>query len=56
MIKEIKDVDFYTTGKQPSQEDFAKISEWIKKKKQKIAKPIKASTHLASQIIAHPTK
>lgn len=34
MIKEAKDIDFYTTGKQPSELDFARISEWIKKTKQ----------------------
>lgn len=32
MIKEAKNVDFYTTGRQPSEQEFAKISEWIKKK------------------------
>lgn len=31
MIKEEKNIDFYTTGRQPSEEEFAKISEWIKK-------------------------
>jgi hypothetical protein len=35
MIKEPKYVDFYTTGRQPSKQDFARISEWIKKDKQK---------------------
>ena len=35
MIKEAKNVDFYTSGRQPSEEDFARISEWIKKDKQK---------------------
>ena len=35
MIKEAKDIDFYTTGRQPSEQDFARISEWIKKEKQK---------------------
>ena len=33
MIKEPKNTDFYTTGKQPSKEEFAKISAWIQKKK-----------------------
>ena len=37
MIKEAKNVDFYTTGRQPSEQDFARISEWIKKDKQKKA-------------------
>jgi len=35
MIKEAKNIDFYTTGRQPSEQDFARISEWIKKDKQK---------------------
>ena len=34
MIKEAKEVDFYTTGREPTEEDFLRISEWIKKKKQ----------------------
>ncbi len=37
MIKEDKNVDFYTTGRQPSEQDFARISEWIKSDKQKRA-------------------
>ena len=35
MIKENKNVDFLTTGRLPSEEDFARISECIKKEKQK---------------------
>ena len=35
MIKEAKNVDFYTAGRQPSEQDFAKISEWIKRDRQK---------------------
>jgi hypothetical protein len=35
MIKEARNIDFYTTGRQPSQQDFARISEWIKKDKEK---------------------
>jgi hypothetical protein len=35
MIKEPKNIDFYTTGKQPSEQDFKLISEWIKKDKQR---------------------
>jgi hypothetical protein len=35
MIKEAKNVDFYTTGRQLSDQDFARISEWIRKDKQK---------------------
>jgi hypothetical protein len=33
MIKEAKNIDFYTTGRQPSDLDFEHISEWIRKKK-----------------------
>ena len=35
MVKEPKNIDFYTTGRQPGEEDFAKISEWIKKNKER---------------------
>lgn len=35
MIKEPKNIDFYTTGKQPSVQDFLRISEWIKLRKLK---------------------
>lgn len=35
MIKEAKNVDFYTTGRQPSDQDFARISDWIRKDKEK---------------------
>ncbi|MBF9221219.1 hypothetical protein [Hymenobacter ruricola] len=37
MIREPKNVDFVTTGRQPSDEEFARISEWIKQDKQKQA-------------------
>jgi hypothetical protein len=33
MLKEGKNIDFYTTGRQPSDQDFTRISEWIRKKK-----------------------
>lgn len=48
MIKEAKNVDFYTTGRQPSEQEFARISEWIKKDKQKRATP-KAAKQAAGQ-------
>jgi hypothetical protein len=35
MIKEEKNIDFYTTGRQPSEQEFARISEWIKRDKAK---------------------
>jgi len=35
MIKEAKNIDFYTTGRQPSPQDFKRISEWIRKNKEK---------------------
>jgi hypothetical protein len=36
MVKEAKNIDFYTTGRQPSDQDFERISEWIRKKKKMI--------------------
>lgn len=35
MIKEEKNIDFYTTGREPSEQEFAHISEWIRKDKEK---------------------
>ncbi len=35
MIKEPKNIDFYTTGRQPSAQEFSRISEWIKKDKKR---------------------
>ncbi|MBD0279098.1 MAG: hypothetical protein ICV51_17965 [Flavisolibacter sp.] len=54
MIKESKNVDFLTTGRQPSEEEFARVSEWIKKDKEKQAnrkkgKPSSGKKHLAQQ-------
>ncbi len=43
MVREAKNVDFYTTGKQPTSEDFAKISEWIKKNKESLKRKKKVS-------------
>ena len=37
MVKEPKNIDFYTTGRQPSEQDFIRISEWIKKDKKRQA-------------------
>lgn len=34
MIKEAKNIDFLTSGREPTAQDFARISEWIKKDKQ----------------------
>lgn len=34
MIKEAKNIDFYTSGKEPSKQDFVRISEWIRKRKE----------------------
>ena len=46
MVKEPKNIDFYTTGRKPSEQDFIRISEWIKKdKKRKLIRKI--STHPA---------
>lgn len=52
MIKEAKNVDFYTTGKQPSEQDFARISEWIKKDKQKQVARKEASQHIGKKHLA----
>ena len=40
MVKELKNVDFCTTGRQPSEQEFARISEWITQDKQKQAHSI----------------
>lgn len=39
MIKEAKHIDFYTSGKEPSVQDFARISDWIHKKKKNASLP-----------------
>jgi cytochrome c553 len=46
MIREPKNVDFVTTGRELSEQDFARISEWIKQDKQNKAarKPAKPTT------------
>jgi len=38
VIKEANNIDFYTTGRQPSEQDFVRISEWIRVKKEKALK------------------
>jgi len=43
MVKEAKNIDFYTTGKQPTNEDFAKISEWIKQQKEALKRKKRVS-------------
>ena len=35
MFKEPKNVDFYTTGRQLSEEEFARVSEWIEQDQNK---------------------
>ena len=42
MVKEPKNIDFYTTGRVLSDSDFQRISEWISRKKQKLGKTNKA--------------
>lgn len=37
MVKEPKNIDFYTSGRQPTKDDFKRVSEWILKRKQKKA-------------------
>lgn len=53
MIKEAKNIDFYTSGKEPSVKDFARISEWIRKNK---AKLIPTSKRSALQKRSTPNK
>lgn len=49
MVKEPRNVDFYTTGRQPSEQEFARISEWIKQdKQQKNARESKATVAIKS--------
>jgi hypothetical protein len=47
MIKEPPKIDFYTTGKQPTEKDFTRISDWIKKDKKR--KEIKKEKGLAEK-------
>lgn len=50
MIKEAKNIDFMTTGRQPTEQDFLRISEWIEKKKKTNDRPKKKAVekkHLA---------
>jgi hypothetical protein len=52
MVKEPKNIDFITTGRQPSEQDFNRISEWIKKDKQrkaarKVSKQLSKEKHFA---------
>jgi len=50
MIKEPKEVDFRTTGRQPSEQDFARISEWIKQNKQRAKRrPTRSTSEQKSQ-------
>lgn len=45
MIQEPKNVDFVTTGRQPSEADFARISEWIRQdKSRKKSASVKTAT------------
>jgi hypothetical protein len=51
MVKEPKNVDFYTTGRQPSEQDFARISDWIRKNKQKPAsRELKVKKYVAKRL------
>ena len=50
MIKEARNIDFSTTGRQPSEEDFARISEWIRKQKQSAHKLAKQSSKPAIKL------
>jgi cytochrome c553 len=52
MIKEAKNVDFYTTGRQPSEQDFARISAWIKQHRLAAAAKKKRVTKKSRQVKA----
>jgi hypothetical protein len=56
MIKEAKNIDFYTTGRQPSEDDFTRVSEWIKKDKSR-KKLLKTTNQATKQKLmdSHPT-
>lgn len=49
MIKEAKNIDFYTTGRQPSEKDFARISEWIRRKKERKSKKLNSKQNHPAQ-------
>jgi len=59
MIKEPKTIDFYTSGRQLSNEDFALISQWIatdkKKQSEKNIKGLKKrqKNHAQTKSIEH---
>jgi hypothetical protein len=55
MIKEAKNVDFYTTGRQLSDQDFARISEWIRKDKQKRIRRKNKEAVRQKHIVKHGT-
>lgn len=50
MIKEDKNIDFYTSGRQPSEQDFVRIIEWINDDKRKNQTP-KSTEQLAKRKI-----
>jgi len=52
MVKKAKHIDFYTTGRQPSDKDFKRISEWICKRK-KLTKTKKSSSKLQAKLVLH---
>ena len=52
MVKEPKNIDFYTTGRQPSEQDFIRISEWIKKDKLRKSTPKKSKFPAKQKLFA----
>ena len=44
MIKEAKNIDFCTSGKELTEQDFERISEWIRKNKLKVTSTSKRRT------------
>ena len=44
MIKEAKNIDFCTSGKELTEQDFVRISKWIRKNKSKVISTSKRRT------------
>jgi hypothetical protein len=53
MVKKADDIEFLTTGRQPSDSDFKRISEWIRDQKGKKAKITK---QVSSQVQCLPKR
>ena len=52
MVREADNIDFLTTGRQPSDRDFKRISKWISDQKEEKEKRLKTTT-FASNALVH---